>query len=133
MISNDFAPLTPQHGKRPRALVVGRASTTGGQAVACGQTARLEDFVADRLAGPTDALTLTGASCGDGGERKWQENLDAALATRNVDVLIVEDLGRLFRRVATLHAVVSSGVRLIALNDAIDTAAPADGEDGASW
>lgn len=89
------------------------------------QEALIRERLADDGVGPYQLKVIAGTGSGEWLDRKEVKEFQAAVASGVYDLVICEDLGRIFRRhhaLAFCEACEDSNTRLVALNDNIDTA-----------
>jgi DNA invertase Pin-like site-specific DNA recombinase len=119
-------PLTPRNGRTLQALGIARISTDHqDQRSLADQEALYRSWLDAHAAVPYRLEMIAGRGSGECLEREEVRQARAAVESGRLDLVIAEDLGRIFRRVhAQLFCEVCEdyGTRLIALNDHVDTA-----------
>ncbi|HMP06889.1 MAG TPA: recombinase family protein, partial [Lacipirellulaceae bacterium] len=118
-------PLRPRNGSLLRVLIVARISTIHQDARSLDdQEALCRRWIEDHYDGPVEFEVIATRGSGERLDRAELRQIEDRIASRELDVLITEDLGRIVRRA---HAVTicenceDDGVRLISINDRIDT------------
>ncbi len=134
--------LWPKDARTLRVLLLARVSCPGEgkQDIRSldDQEAMLRKFAVGNYGGSIDFTVIAGTGSGENLGRADYERLRELIRTGRYDVVIVEDLARIARRLQ-VHSVcelcVDHGTRLIALNDNLDTAVPGweDRSIFASW
>ena len=124
-------PLRPRNGHTLRVVSVRRVSDPGPgkQDIRSldDQGALHERWLADHVSGPSEVTVLAGSGSGESLERGEHLRLIALVESDEYDVVLCEDLGRILRRIHAhlfCELCVDHKVRLIAINDHIDTAEP---------
>ena len=122
-------PLAPRDGHTLKVLGIARISTEHQDALSLGdQEALYRQWLAQH-AGPPFALTMiAGRGSGECLDREEARRARAEVETGSYDLVIAEDLGRIFRRAHALlfcELCEDYGTRLVAINDNVDT-----GQDG---
>jgi DNA invertase Pin-like site-specific DNA recombinase len=119
-------PLTARNGHTLRVLGIARISTEHQNALSLDdQEALLRGWLSQHTDLPVDLIMIKGRGSGECLDRQEALQAEELVATRTFDLVIAEDLGRIFRRI---HAQLfcetceDHDTRLIALNDSIDTA-----------
>jgi site-specific DNA recombinase len=124
-------PIIPRNG---HTLVVGIAARISG----CANQKELslddqldhgKQTVVERYDGPVEYKTISTRGKGEWLDRPELAEIEAMLRTRELDLLVVEDLGRLVRGTEAYRlcaVAVDHGTRVIAPNDCVDT-------DDGSW
>ena len=118
-------PLVPRNGHDLKVLGIARISTEHQDALSLADQESLYRQWLAQHAGPPFALTMIAGR----GSGEWLDRQEALRATAEVetgtyDLVIAEDLGRIFRRVHALlfcELCEDIGTRLIAINDNVDT------------
>jgi DNA invertase Pin-like site-specific DNA recombinase len=107
-------------------LIIARISTVHQDVRSLAdQIALCEAYVRDRYAGPINFIHIQGRGSGELLDRKELLDAEAAIESRQYDLVIVEDLGRICRRHRAFDVCEQcedAATRLIAINDTIDTA-----------
>jgi DNA invertase Pin-like site-specific DNA recombinase len=118
--------LVPRNGHTLKVLGIARISTEHQDALSLeDQAALYRAWLPQHTDLPFDLQMITGRGSGECLDRKEVHLAAEAVETQSYDLVIAEDLGRIFRRV---HAQIfcelceDAGTRLIAINDHIDTA-----------
>lgn len=121
-------PFWPRDGHVLQVLLVCRISTENQDEQALAdQQALLEAWIRERHKGPVEFTVISGRGSGETIHRPDAEKLEQCIRSRRYDLVIAEDLGRIFRRLQALivcEICQDHGVRVIAINDQIDTADP---------
>jgi DNA invertase Pin-like site-specific DNA recombinase len=119
-------PLAARNGRALKALGIARISTEHQDALSFEDQENLYRSWLDQHAGlPYHLEMISGRGSGECLDREEARQAEEAVETRSYDLVIAEDLGRIFRRA---HALIfcelceDTGTRLIALNDQVDTA-----------
>lgn len=119
-------PLTPRNGRQLRAVVVARISTDKqDEKSLADQEALIREWLANYYEGRFGVKVLATQGSGERLDRKELRRLKKLIKSRKIDLVISEDLGRIARRLQAsefCELCEDHGVRLIALNDNIDTA-----------
>lgn len=119
-------PLSPRHGNTIRVLGIARISTLNQDERSLADQEALYRRWLDEHVGPGYHLEMiAGRGSGESLDREESRQARAAVESGQFDLVIAEDLGRIFRRVhAQLFCELCEdyGTRLIALNDQVDTA-----------
>lgn len=117
--------ITAPDGRSLRAVYVCRISTENQSELSLDdQRALLECWLRANYSGPFEAIVIQTQGSGERTDRPELQQLEELVRTRRVDLILCEDLGRIMRRflaVVFCETCQDFGVRLIALNDAIDT------------
>jgi site-specific DNA recombinase len=128
MLREDFRFL-PRDGRLLKIVSVSRISTDHQDERSLeDQFAKHKNFVAERYNGPIEWKPISSRGSGEHLDRDELYELEALVESDAVDLVISEDLGRICRRTlayALCEMCVDHKVRLIAINDRVDTA-----EDG---
>lgn len=107
-------------------LIVARISTVHqDRRSLADQIALCEQYVRDRYHGPVEFMHIQGQGSGEVLDRCELAEAEAAIESGRFDLIIVEDIGRICRRHRAFdfcEMAEDAGTRLVALNDAIDTA-----------
>lgn len=127
MIGGLNPPLVSRNGYMLMVLLINRVSDpTKQDERSCGdQEADLRRWLESQYSLPTQVKVIAGSGSGEILDRKEFVQATDEIATGVYDLVLVEDLGRIVRR---MHAFIfcedceDAGTRLIARNDAIDTA-----------
>ena len=108
-----------------RVVIVARISTNHQDPLSLvAQTAMCKKYIEDHFPGPHEFRTLATQGSGERLDRAEIAELDELIEKHKVDVVIAEDLGRILRRMHAFllcEACVDADIRLIAINDRIDT------------
>ena len=118
-------PLFARDRRTLRVLIVARISTIHQDARSLDdQEALCRRWIEDHYDGPVEFEVIATRGSGERLDRAELRQIEDRIASRELDGLITEDLGRIVRRA---HAVTvgenceDDGVRLISVNDRIDT------------
>ena len=126
MASHLDPPLVPRHGSTLKVLGIARISTEHQDALSLDdQQALYHQWLVDHADCLFELIVISGRGSGECLDRKEARLAEKAVETREYDLVIAEDLGRIFRRIhAQLFCELCEdvGTRLIAINDHIDTA-----------
>ncbi|MDP6720723.1 MAG: recombinase family protein, partial [Pirellulaceae bacterium] len=127
-------PFNPRNAHTLRVIGIERISTDRQDAASLeDQKALLETFVRDRYDVAVEFVHIATRGSGEWLDRDELIELREFVTTRNFDLVVAEDLGRIMRDLEALmicgHCI-DHGTRLIAINDYLDTARP-DWEDSA--
>src|SRR5215831_881897 len=118
-------PLTLRSGHTLKVLGVARISTEHQDALSLAdQEARYRGWLDQHAATPYCLDTISGRGRGECLDRQEVVQAEEAMETRTYDLVLAEDLGRIFRRVhAQLFCELCEdvGTRLLARNDHVDT------------
>ena len=118
--------VRPRNGRQFQVLIIARISTVHQDARSLDdQVALCRRRVEELYTGPFEVTAITGQGSGEYLDRKELIEAEALVETRTLDLVVVEDLGRICRRnraVDFCEACEDAGTRLIAINDHIDTA-----------
>lgn len=119
-------PLAARNGRKLRVVVVARISTDKQDEKSLeDQEALVRGWLADHYEGQFVVKVLATQGSGERLDRKELRRLGKLIRSQKVDLVIAEDLGRIARRMQAsgfCELCEDHGVRLIALNDNIDTA-----------
>jgi hypothetical protein len=121
-------PLVPGRPGQPlRVLIIGRISTPHQREESIEASYEyVKDFLKRIYHGPVAITCLGEQASGMVADRQTIREAEDLIASGKIDVLIVEDVGRIYREsrhlIAFVHDTVDAGVRLIAINDTLDTA-----------
>ncbi len=119
-------PLTPKNGVFLNVLIVCRISGPNQDEKSLDDQANLhQEWIEARSAFPFKIKVIKSRGSGERVDREESAEIIALVDSGRYDLLLVEDLGRLYRRVHALllcEACVDAGVRVISVNDNIDTA-----------
>lgn len=120
-------PTAPRNGKTLVVGIVARISGCANQKELSldDQVDHGKQVVAEMYNGPVDYRIIATKGKGERLDRPELEEIEAALRTRELDLLVMEDLGRLIRGAEASHILgiaVDHGTRVIVPNDCIDTA-----------
>lgn len=122
-------PLVARDGITLRVVTVCRISTgQQDERSLDDQLAKLKQFVADHFDGPVEWTAISSRGSGEHLDREEIYRLEGLIEGGRVDLVIAEDLARIFRRKRAYdlcESCVDFRTRLIAINDRVDTA-----EDG---
>jgi DNA invertase Pin-like site-specific DNA recombinase len=120
--------ITPRRGGILRVLIVARISTVHQDVRSLAdQIGYCKAYVAARYGGPVEYLIVQGQGSGEHLDRQDLADTEELIESRTLDLVIVEDLGRICRRNRALdicEMAQDADTRLIAINDYIDTAQP---------
>ena len=109
-----------------RFLIIARISTEHQDARSLDdQDALCRTYVGGRYAGPVSFRVIAGRGSGELLDRRDLRDAEDAVESGEVDLVVVEDLGRISRRhqvVAFVELCLDAGAGLVAINDSIDTA-----------
>jgi site-specific DNA recombinase len=126
MKSSLYPPLAPNSGSILKAILVCRISKVSQDERSLNdQENLLRQWLRDHYDGPIDIRVISGQGSGECLLRREALQLEEAVAEGRVDLVLAEDLGRVYRR---LHALIfcetceDVGTRVFALNDGLDTA-----------
>jgi DNA invertase Pin-like site-specific DNA recombinase len=118
-------PLRPKNGSVLKVLGIDRISTKNQDPKSnADQEALLHRWLEDRYDGSTEWFRITGQGSGECIDRQQVRDAEDLVANGDIDVVIMEDLGRHLRRaqaVGFCEQCEDSDTRLIAINDNIDT------------
>jgi DNA invertase Pin-like site-specific DNA recombinase len=125
-----MAPLNPpinlRNGHTLKVLGIARISTEHQDRLSLDdQEALLRNWLTQHTDLSFDLVMIKGRGSGECLDRKEVFQAEEQVATRNLDLVIAEDLGRIFRRVHAqffCESCEDCDTRLIAINDHIDTA-----------
>jgi hypothetical protein len=124
-VTFDGVPLAARLGAMLRVLVIARISTVHqDERSLADQIALCEKYVRDRYAGPVEFRVIQSRGSGEYLAGAELAQAEALIQSGEIDLVVVEDLGRICRR---LHATLvcemceDAGTRLIAINDSLDT------------
>src|SRR5204862_8228239 len=119
-------PPLPRNGVTLVVLIIARISTIHQDARSLAdQIALCEKYVRDRYPGPVRFVPIQGRGSGEYLDRQELADAGAAIETREYDLAMTEDLGRICRRnraVDFCEMCEDADTRLVAINDGIDTA-----------
>ena len=119
-------PLTARNGLRLRVLGIARISTEHQDKLSLeDQEALYRQWLDEHTDLPYDLKMIAGQGSGECLDRTEARQAQAELETGGYDLVIAEDLGRIFRRIQAFsfcEEAEDQGTRLIALNDNVDTA-----------
>ena len=122
----DLIPLGPPRGAVLWVLIIVRVSTVHQDERSLeDQIALCKRYVRDRYPGPVEFTVIQGRGSGETLVRQDLNDAEAAVESAKFDLVVVEDLGRICRRNRAIdfcELCEDAGTRLIAINDAIDTA-----------
>ncbi|MCE9554687.1 MAG: recombinase family protein [Planctomycetes bacterium] len=132
--SSDDTPLTPRNGHKLIVVSVNRISGCQKQKEASldDQFDHGKEVTTELYVGPVEYRVFATTAKGERLDRPVLAEIEAALRSGEVDLLVMEDLGRLIRgaeAVRLLGVGVDHGVRCISPNDGIDTNKPTWEED----
>ena len=118
--------FTPRNGLTLEVAIVARISgcTNQKEVSLDDQVDHGKSEIACHFGGPVNFHVIATKAKGESVDRKELADLEALLRTRVLDILFVEDLGRLVRgeeAVRLLGIAVDHGTRVISPNDCIDT------------
>ena len=88
------------------------------------QADHARQFVTEMTSGPTEYRVIATKGKGERLDRPELIEIEKMLRTRELDLLLVEDIGRLIRGAAAMRLCgvgVDHGVRVISMNDGLDT------------
>lgn len=89
------------------------------------QVDHAKEVVTDLYGGPVEYVIISTTGKGEGLDRPELDEIERLLRSRRLDLLVVEDLGRLVRGVEAAWLcmiAVDNGVRVLSANDGTDTA-----------
>ena len=116
----------PRDGRVLRVLLVCRISTEHqDERALADQEAFLRSWLAERYKGQVEFKVISGRGSGEDLFRPDAVELKRCVRTRQYDLILAEDLGRIFRRLEAMilcEMCQDQRVRVIAINDQIDTA-----------
>ena len=126
MLAQLHPPLVARNGHRLKVLGIARISTEHQDALSLeDQEALLRRWLSQHTDLPVDLNVIAGRGSGELLDRKEAVAAGAEVRTGTYDLVIAEDLGRIFRRAHVqlfCEACEDVGTRLIAVNDHVDTA-----------
>jgi DNA invertase Pin-like site-specific DNA recombinase len=118
--------LAPRRGVELLVLIIARISTAHQDERSLDdQIALCRRYVLDHFPGRVRFRVIRGRGSGEILDRQDLAEAEAAVESRELDLVIVEDLGRICRRNRAIdfcELCEDAGTRLVAINDAIDTA-----------
>ena len=121
----DGAAIGPRLGALLRVLIIARISTVHQDARSLDdQVALCKRYVGERYDGPVEFTVIQGRGSGELLDRKDLADAEEAVDSREYDLVIVEDLGRICRRNRAFdfcELCEDADTRLVAINDSIDT------------
>ena len=137
MMGNGQSPILPRNGHTLIVGIVARISGCQNQKELSldDQVDHAKQVVAERYGGAVDYRIIATKGKGERLDRPELDEIEKLLRTRQLDLLIAEDIGRMVRgtEAARLCGVaVDHGTRVIAPNDCIDTAEDSWEEDAIS-
>jgi DNA invertase Pin-like site-specific DNA recombinase len=119
-------PLTPRNGHTLKVLGIARISTEHQNALSLDdQEALYHRWLEQHASLPFDLIMIASRGSGECLDRHEALQATAEVETGTYDLVIAEDLGRIFRRIhAQLFCELCEdiGTRLVAINDNVDTA-----------
>jgi DNA invertase Pin-like site-specific DNA recombinase len=119
-------PVQPRNGDTLKVLGVCRSITDHRDVRALAdQEALIRRHLAARYDGPIEYLIIRSRACGGMVDREEIREIERLIQTRTIDVVIVEDLSRIARRMyaaVVCELCMDHATRLIAINDHLDTA-----------
>jgi len=118
-------PLTPRDGRVIKVLGIARISGENQDELSLDDQAALYRRLLDLQGVAYELDMVSGRGSGEHLDRKESDQARSAVETRRYDLVIAEDLGRIYRRVHSqifCELCEDVGTRLIAINDHIDTA-----------
>jgi DNA invertase Pin-like site-specific DNA recombinase len=125
MVSSLFPPLVARVGQSLFVLGVARISTLNqDERSLADQEALLRRWLEQHYGGPFELRMVATQGSGERLDREESARIEQAIQSRSLDLVLTEDLGRIFRRI---HACLLCELcedyqtRLIALNDHVDT------------
>jgi DNA invertase Pin-like site-specific DNA recombinase len=125
MLSHLQPPLVPRNGHQVKVLGIARISTEHQNVLSLeDQEALLRRWLREHTDLPIDLHMIAGRGSGESLDRKEILEATAEVETGTYDLVIAEDLGRIFRRAHALlfcEACEDVGTRLVAINDHVDT------------
>ena len=129
--------VVPRNGHSLKVCIAARISGCKNQKEQSltDQIAHAKEVKEEMYQGPTDYVEIATKGKGERRDREELTQIENLLRKGTLDLLIVEDLGRLVRgaeAVRLLGVAVDHGVRVISPNDCIDTAEPTWEEDALS-
>lgn len=117
--------LTPRNGNSLRVIIVARISTVHQDERSLDeQVALCKRYVSERFGGATKFREIASRVSGEKLDREELRELDELIDSREFDLVITEDLGRISRRIAAFQICEQcedADTRLIAINDHVDT------------
>jgi site-specific DNA recombinase len=124
-------PLTARNGHKLQVLFICRVSSPGpgkqDEKSLDDQEADQRGWLAENTELPIGDKVIAGTGSGEYLDREEAERAQAELETGRYDLVLAEDLGRIFRRMQAYlfcEAAEDVGTRVIARNDFVDTARP---------
>lgn len=119
--------LTPRHGSVLRVLIVARISGCQNQKELSleDQVDHAKQEVAERYSGPVEFIVISTIGKGERLDRPELAEVEEIIRRGGIDLLIMEDVGRMVRGTAAKDLwglAVDNGIRCIAPNDGLDTA-----------
>ena len=118
--------LKPRRGRVLRVVVVVRISTVHPDGRSLDdQENMLGTWLTERFDGPVEIIRIAGRGSGEEIFRPELEPLHELVKLKSIDVVLMEDLGRIYRRFQALifcEACEDADIRVLALNDQLDTA-----------
>src|SRR5579859_3606920 len=118
--------FVPRDGHVLKTVSVSRISTDHqDERSLADQYAKHKNFMADRYDGSIDWKVISSRGSGENLDRDELNELEALIESDQIDLVIAEDLGRICRRTRAYdfcELCVDHNVRLIAINDRVDTA-----------
>jgi DNA invertase Pin-like site-specific DNA recombinase len=124
-------PIRPKNGSVVRVILVARVSDPGPgkQDIRSldDQRLKLETFASANIESPIEFKVIAGSGSGENTERAEYLEVIELVASGLYDLVLVEDLGRIVRRMAAhlfAEHCAENDTRLIAINDHIDTGVP---------
>ena len=120
----DGSELVPRRGAELQVLVIARISTVHQDERSLGDQAALcKRYVASHYDGLARYQMIQGRGSGETLDRQDLADAEAAVESGAIDLVVVEDLGRICRRNRAIdfcELCEDAGTRLIAINDSID-------------
>lgn len=126
MVSRLYPPLVPRNNRRLKVLGIGRISTIhqDGRSLE-DQQALNRNWLESNYDGDLDFIAISTQDSGEAIDRVELQEMRTLVEANTLDLVIMEDLGRYCRRIHVhefLELCEDHGVRLVAINDHIDTA-----------
>ena len=118
-------PLSPRNGVTLKVLSIDRISTRNQDPKSnADQQALVHKWIEDRYDGPVEWVRITGQGSGECIDRGQVRQAEDLVASGQLDVVIMEDLGRHLRRAQAVdfcEQCEDHDTRLVAINDNVDT------------
>src|SRR5262249_51867050 len=117
--------LAPKNGSVLRVLCICRISGDNQNELSLeDQFALLKEWIEQRFDGVPEYVQIAGMGYGEVHDRQEAIRIEQEVATGRYDLVIAEDLGRIYRRLQALtfcENCMDEGTRVVAINDHIDT------------